>query len=126
MLAFQDKRRIRQIIYSRAMIVFLAVVFGSFAWASFHMYGKESDTREKRNIALNEEKVLGEKQSDLLTRLERLKTDRGIEEEIRKKFRVVKEGEGVIIVVDQSAAAAAGAASEEDGFLERLIRFFKR
>jgi hypothetical protein len=34
-----------------------------------------------------------------------LKTDKGIEAEIRSKFRVVKEGESVAVIVDNNASS---------------------
>lgn len=100
MLEFQEKKKIRRIAYSRPILAVLVIFLIIFANAAYGMYNKYMETGENSDIALREKAGMKAKQTELESRLEQLKTDRGVEEEIRKKFRVVKEGEGVIIVVD--------------------------
>ncbi len=100
MLEFQERKKIRRIAYSRPVLVVLVIFLIIFANAAYGMYDKFVETGVNSDITLRERSDLKAKQIELESRLEQLKTDRGIEEEIRKKFRVVKDGEGVIIVVD--------------------------
>ena len=103
MVAFQEKQTFRRIIYSRPVFVVLFVVLVILGFSLIERYVIEQETREKLTLVKREQEVLLAKESDLKARLERLQTIRGTEEEVRKKFRVAKEGEGVIIVVEPKA-----------------------
>ena len=123
MLEFQEKKKIRRLLYSRYTSVFLAVILVFLANATYNMYQKARDTSKNKNDALFGKNALETKQTELELYLEQLKTDRGIEEEIRKKYRVVKDGESVIIVVDDKKEVA-GTTTEQSGF-EPLFRRIK-
>lgn len=45
---------------------------------------------------------LEERESELRSEQAKLKTDEGIDFELRKKFNIAREGEGVAIIVDES------------------------
>ena len=85
------------------------------------------ETAENRRIALNESEKLEAKQKLLEGEIGQLQTERGMEEEIRKKFRVVKEGESVIIVVDdkENSATALNAASSSRSFFGKILNVFR-
>lgn len=50
-----------------------------------------------------------------------LKTQEGIEKEIRKKFSVAKEGEQVVVVIEDNATPTTSDIQENKGFFGRLI-----
>lgn len=50
-----------------------------------------------------------------------LKTQEGIEKEIRKKFSVAKEGEQVVVVIEDNATPTTSDIQEKKGFFGRLI-----
>lgn len=54
--------------------------------------------------------------------INKLQTVVGIDEEIRKNFNVVKEGEKVITIVDDKSATTTTASSTEVGFWQWLFR----
>ena len=69
---------------------------------------------------------LEQRDKELSSRIDRLKTDRGLEEEIRKKFNVAKDGEGVVIIVPKSSTSSDE--NDDDGkfgFWNRLQRAFQ-
>jgi cell division protein FtsB len=117
MREFQEKQKIKNRLYSKtsALILLIVVVFISRGVLS--VYAKERDSRME--LALLEKKKA--ELSDRLARVsfnnDRLKTEEGIEAEIRSKFDVVKEDEGVIVVVDEKLPEP-----EEDtrGFMEKF------
>lgn len=81
------------------------------------VYAKERDSRM-------EVARLEKKKAEIETRLatvsksaDRLGTESGIEYEIRNKFDVVKEGEGVIVVVDKEIPMPE---EEKKGFLKKF------
>ena len=62
------------------------------------------------------------RENSLKAQIISLKTERGVEEELRGKFRVVKNGEGVIIVVDQEKKEAT---TTKSGFANFFKWFLK-
>lgn len=127
MLEFQEKKKLRKFLYSRLTLIALGILAAITASAAYRMYQKAAETGEKRTAAVREEETLKSKTGDLESHLSQLKTERGIEEEIRKKYRVVKEGESVIIVVDDqsNAANAAGAQSGFQSLWDKMRSYFR-
>ncbi len=122
MLEFQDKKRFRRILYSRVVFA-LVLMSGLFVGkATFDMYRSDNLTAEKRRIAEDELMAVRGRESLLRAQIISLKTERGVEEELREKFRVVKNGEGVIIVVDQEKKEAT---TTKSGFANYFKWFLK-
>ncbi len=101
---FQNKKTQRNIFYSFPFLVFLAVIllFSIFGVVRFLI--KMNETSKNRNIAENKVAELEKSKQKLTEDIESLKTDRGLEENIREKFGLAKEGEGLIVVVDDKNA----------------------
>lgn len=100
MLNYTEKRKIRTIIYSPAVVVvllLLLVVTGRAAWG---MYGKYREATAKQAEAEREWEKMSIREKELQSAISRLSHERGIEEEIREKYMVAKEGEQVIVVTD--------------------------
>ena len=92
---------ISRIIYSKfSILLFLAILFfaGRSTWQAYGIY-KES--REAKENTENSIKVLEEKKKNLEEKVFLFNTERGVEEEIRKKFQVAKDGEEIVIIVDR-------------------------
>ncbi|MFA5841983.1 MAG: septum formation initiator family protein [Candidatus Paceibacterota bacterium] len=127
MIEFQDKKKIRKILYSRPVLILGAAILMYLSFAAYSMYQKAAETGGNREMALLEQAALEAKQNQLEEQISRLKTTRGVEEEIRKKFRVVKGGESVIIVVDDKTDGQGAAASLSGltPFFEMIKSWFK-
>ena len=72
---------------------------------------------------------LQSKEQNLQANIDDLKTERGVEEVIRDKFRVVKEGEDIIVIPDASMAdtnefVATASPKKQNGFLRFLKEWF--
>ncbi len=66
------------------------------------------------NKIIEEEiKELNLKKDDLETRVTRLQTSVGKEEELRKKFQIKKPGEEMLVIVEQEPAADSASAVEQ-------------
>ncbi len=120
MLEFQDKKRFRRILYSRVtfgIVFFFCLLIGN---ATFDMYQTNRLTADKRKIAEDELLAVQIREESLRAQIGTLKTERGIEEELRTKFRVVKNGEGVIIVVEEEEKKATTSKS----WLSKFFEFF--
>lgn len=97
---FQQKRGWRNIIESWPVIILLCLFLLVFAWGVVGFMGKMSATRENRKLAENKLAELQTEKARLSLDIANLKTERGVEENIREKFGLGKEGEDLIVVVD--------------------------
>ena len=112
MLEFQKKKRIRKILYSPIVLLLLAIIFVLLFRGTWGVYKKEIDKLISR-------------QNSLTSSLDYLKTDQGVEGEIRSKFRAVKEGEKVSVIVDdQKSDSTSTASSTEEGFWSKFFNWF--
>ena len=109
---------------SRPILVLLGVLVLIFAWSVFGFMGKMQTTRENRKIA--EEKLIKlQKQKEKLSSdIAKLNTDEGVEESIRARFGLVKEGEGMIVIVDDENPLEVEK-QEEGGFFSFFTNLFK-
>lgn len=100
MRSFQPKRRFKNILHSKPILVFLSVLLLVFASGVIGFMGKMQLTIENRKIAENKVADLEKRKKELSDQTASLKTVSGIEQSIREKFPVAKEGEGLIVVVE--------------------------
>ena len=77
------------------MILFFA---GKSTWQAYGIY---KEGRDSKNNTENIIKALEEKKKYLEGKVSSFDTERGLEEEIRKKFQVAKDGEEIVIIVDR-------------------------
>jgi len=111
--------------YSTPVVVFLGIVFLFFAYNLFGLYKTSEESLRKTNEAKAELRMLEERKRDLEKRVSFLKTERGQESEIREKFMVGKEGEGVILLVDQPHATTTKIAPSKPSFWAGFLDFFR-
>lgn len=81
------------------MVLFAVVVL--FLYNIVGLVEKERETAKKKELILNQIETLRVREESLTSDIERLKTEEGIEETIRDKYQVVKEGEKMVVIVDQ-------------------------
>ena len=122
MLEFQEKKKLRNILNSKVTLVAIFVILVFVARATFSIYHKQKVSGENLSKVREEIAELEKREKMLNSEIDRLKTDKGTEEEIRKKFMVGKAGEEVIIIVDENKSNKNGAdASDENKSV--LVRF---
>lgn len=86
--------------HSWFFIIVLGLVLGLFvksAYASFNKKKTADLEKEKYQEKLID---LKNKKENLENKINHLKTERGIEEELRKRFNVTKEGEKIIKIIE--------------------------
>ncbi len=102
MAQFQNKNyKKRDFLYSRPALIALGVLIIFFAYKLYALIGKSIEARHNKSAVLQQIETLHNRETELSTDISKLKTPEGIEEVIREKFRVVKEGEGVVMIVDE-------------------------
>ena len=131
MIEYQKKRKVRKILYSWPSLLLLAVVAGILVKAAWNVYDKEAASAAYLGEAQGELLKVSDNQQSLSQAVSSLQTEQGMEAEIRRKFAVVKNGEGLAVIVDDEgasssmASASPAASSATSGSLwQRFVDFF--
>ncbi len=101
MFDFHEKRKIRRVLYSKvsiALVFLLALILGR---SVYERYTVEREMAAKLDERIEELDALKQRAALLESKVEHLRDERGIEEELRNRFDVVKEGEQVVIILDE-------------------------
>ncbi|MDP3958250.1 MAG: septum formation initiator family protein [bacterium] len=106
MLEFQQKQRLRRILYSKVTLALLFAALLLFGNSTFKLLEKKREAANGLATLEKEIAALAVKEKTLSGRIAALKTERGVEEAIREKFKVAKEGEGVVVVIDRKEKEA--------------------
>lgn len=123
MLDFRERFRLRKAIYAKPTIILLAFLVLFTARGAWGMYEKSIEATANRNKAVQDLHVLENRKQELDQDISRLSSDRGIEEEIRDRFMVAKEGEKVMIVVapQTKGTHTIVVPEERTSFMDRVL-----
>lgn len=122
MLRSSEKHALSRIIFGKVSLVVLLIVFALFAKGTWSVYQKSSYAKENRDRAEQELEQLNEREEALSIELTRLETPRGLEEEIRHKFDVGKEGEQLLVLVDAPEPVVLPKITEAN-IWQKIVRF---
>lgn len=104
--------------------MFLGLLVVVFTWGVIGFIGKIQITRENKKIAENKVAQLKQEKEQFSLNIAKLQTDEGVEESIRDKFGLAKEGEGMIVIVEDRNKANEQK-EESSGFWNFVKSFFK-
>lgn len=133
MFDFHEKRKIRQIVYSKVFIGSLLVLSLLIAHSAYERFRVERDMALKRDEKAEELLKLKERASVLESKISHLENERGIEAELRSRFDVAKEGEQVVVILDEKATdekelealsqppGVSIKREEKKGFLQKIL-----
>ncbi len=85
--------------YHRATLVILFVLFLLALHSTWSVYRKKIESEEMKLISLKQVEILRNREDELKSKIDKLATVYGVEEEIRSKFTVAKEGENMVVVI---------------------------
>ncbi len=125
MIEFQQKKKVRKILYSPVVLIILTIILFILVRGSWNVRKKAE--LSKQNLERDQAGLqkLIERENNLTLSLNFLKTDKGVESEIRSKFRAVKDGEKLAVIVDeQSTSTESVEPIEEHGFWYKLFKWF--
>lgn len=123
-LDFRERFRLRKILYAKPTIIIMAIFAVLIFHSAWRMHEKSLDAISKRDKALDELHALETRKAELESDVARLSSDRGIEEEIRDRFMVAKEGEKVMIVVapkSEDAHTVTVPLEQNSSFLNKIM-----
>ncbi|OGI88453.1 hypothetical protein A2995_01465 [Candidatus Nomurabacteria bacterium RIFCSPLOWO2_01_FULL_33_24] len=125
MKKFQENNKSNKIIYSRIILFFLILISIFLAYNLLEKFKDHQETTSAKRIAKEKLEELEKQESNLQSKIINLQTEQGIEEDIREKFRVGKEGEELIIIIeDQNSSEEDLKNQNKKGFLDFLKNIF--
>jgi len=95
-----EKKKIKKL-YSKPVLLLLAIVIVFLAKGTWGVYQKELESRKNVAIVTTELEDLQKRKAELQGETDKINTEEGKEEAIRTKFQVSKGGERVLVVVDR-------------------------
>lgn len=122
---FQKKKGISSFLYSVPFLSFLGIVALLFAYSMIGLVGKMRETTQNKELAESKVAELKQNKENLNQEIAKLNTTKGLEENIRERFGVVKEGEQVIVVVEDKNEEEADTEDDGGGFFSFFINLFK-
>jgi cell division protein FtsB len=125
MQEFQEKRKLRKIIFSRKVLVLLAFVSAFLIFSTVKVYIKSRNAVSKNEEIKKEVADLEQRKSDLQKEISRLQSESGAEEEVRKKFNVQKPGEEVLVIVEKNNENDKINQGESSGFFTKIWQWIK-
>ncbi len=87
--------------HSPLALFLLLGVLVIFVYNVVGLIKKERETNEKKSLVLDEIDSLKKREEALSTDIKKLETEQGIEDLIREKYQVVREGEKIVVIVDE-------------------------
>jgi cell division protein FtsB len=121
---FQQKRN-KQFWQSWPILIILIILVLIFAWNVFAFWQKMQNTSKNRKIAEEKISQLEQQKERLSNDIAKLNTEKGVEEAIRDKFGLVKEGEGMIVIVEDQNKEVPPIPSKFSRFMSFLGNLFK-
>ena len=104
MIEFQKRKRLKKIIYSPIILIILIIILFFIIKGTWNVYKKDRLSK----LSLDREKIelqkIIDRENNLNNSIEYLKTEKGIESEIRSKFRAVKNGEKIAVIIDEESS----------------------
>jgi cell division protein FtsB len=123
---FQNKRRIRQTLGSPAFTIVLLLILVFLFESGFSIFEKKQDTSTRHDLVASEMRNMESERAFLETEIQYMATERGKEEEVRKKFGVAEEGELMAVIVESDEGEEEGVSvSEKRSLWSRFIGIFK-
>ncbi len=120
------KRSYRRILFSWGTLAIFLIVTILGIKGVFEMYSKESLSRERLVAAQKEQSDFKARHNSLSQSVSFLETDEGVESELRKKYRVIKPGEEVVLVVDDiQRSSSTTTQTIRKAWYTRFFEYFK-
>ena len=124
MREFQDKKRLRNLLYSPLTLIILVILILFFIHATWNVYKKERDSAANALEAQQQLVRIQERNTVLTENIAKLSTDEGVEEEIRQQFGVAKPGEHMLIIVGPPGATTSAAATSTRSWWQKVVSWF--
>ncbi len=120
----QGKSKIKRFLESWPVVITLSLLMVFFTWQLFGFWSKLEDTKLNRQNSEDRLNELKASQENLVKSIASLETEEGIDENIRNKFGLAKEGEGVIVIVEDPNKVNKAPEKKENWFKAFFTNLF--
>jgi len=106
-------------------VIILALIFLLFILGrgTLNMFEKNKEAKKNLEDTQKNLEVLVDRKENLEKEISRLSTERGIDDEIRTKFQVTKEGEKMIVLVNSPESTTTEVVEEKESFWQMIWPF---
>ncbi|MBI1974256.1 MAG: septum formation initiator family protein [Candidatus Zambryskibacteria bacterium] len=111
--------------YSLPVIILLSIAAFTLTKGAIKILVKEKESRQKVEALRQEISAMTVREELLKKKIERLGTPEGLEEEIKEKFSVVREGEHAAIIVDEKRSATSTDVLKMPWYKKLFIRIIR-
>ena len=120
MADFQKNRNLNRFLHSKLFLAVLFCIVILLGFSVVDIYVKSRETVKNRDFSLQKLEGLQKQEKDLTDQIAKLNSDQGIENELRDRYGVVKEGENLMVIVDEKNKEPLNAENSSGGFLSFL------
>ena len=121
MLEFQEKKNFRRILYCKPTLIIFVILILFFLVSVFDVYTKYNLAKNNASKTASSYEYLLKRERELSAEIEKLKTDSGVEVEIREKYGLIKPSEEVITVINGSEPGNNNKAENPGSFWQNII-----
>ena len=114
MFDFHEKRKLRGYVYTRYTAAGILLLAGILSLSVFERFVVEREMAARAKETKAQLVELEQQAAALENKVEHLKDDRGVEEELRKRFDAIKPGEQVVVILDDGERGVAVEPEEEE------------
>lgn len=123
MYDFQQRNKIRKFVYSKIAVLILLIITIFLVRGAYSVLKKERESSKNVESVEQRLELAREKHDELDDSIDLLKTESGIEREIRNKFSVTKGEEEVAVIIDQEGQTEVSN-TEKKGFWGKAVSWF--
>ena len=113
---FQKSGKLRHMMQIKTFLIFLGIVTLFFFFSMFSFVNKMEETSKNKKIIEDRITELEKSKERLNSDIIKLKTEKGVEENIRDKFGLAKEAENMILVIDDKNQAETQKEADSGSF----------
>lgn len=124
MIDFQQKKKVRKLLYSRNVVIALTVVTLLLLRGVVNVIGKERQSENDVTVASEQLAQAQVRNQQLTSDTASLTTVAGMDRAIRQEFSVAKPGEEVAFIVDSPSTPQPVATSTPVGFWGSILNWF--
>ena len=110
-------------IYSKITFFIFIIIFILLARGTWNIYSKASRAKHNEEAAKKQLVQLKKREAFLRAEIERIKTKRGQEDQLRKQFDVGRDGEKMVVFVNKEVPAPKQQEKPKT-FLDKVYDFF--
>lgn len=122
---FQGHSFWKRLLHSNLGILVCSIFLLLFLFNIIKFTIKNFETRKNRQVAKEQLDNLQREKQLLQNDIEKLKTEDGVEESIRDKFGLAKDGEGLVVIVDEENKKTEEKQKKLANFWDKFKEWFR-